>query len=128
MNPIFIELNGQTIPVYAQKIKGEVWLHLNGKTFLYEDEQQLRKKTKKSAHAGDLIAPMPGKVTKILKNAGEEVKKGEAVIVMEAMKMEYTLKSDGDGRIQAIHCKANEQVTLGKVLVHIEPTQGQAKV
>jgi biotin carboxyl carrier protein len=124
----FIEVDGKMTPVYAQKLRGEVWLHFNGRTFIYEDESQsqAKKKGAKAAHAGDLLAPMPGKVTKLLKNAGEDVKKGDVVIVMEAMKMEYTLKSDGDGKITAINCQVNEQVSLGKVLAHITPKQGPA--
>jgi len=124
MNPFLIELNGKTVKVYAQKIKGETWLHMNGRTFIYQDEaqQQMKKKGKQSAHAGDLIAPMPGKVTKILKQSGDSVTKGEVVVVMEAMKMEYTLKSDGNGLIKTVNCKVGEQVSLGKILVHIEAT------
>lgn len=122
MNPFLIESNGKTIKVYAQKIKGEVWIHMNGRTFIYHDEaqQQMKKKGKQSAHTGDLIAPMPGKVTKILKQEGEAVSQGEVVVVMEAMKMEYTLKSDGSGKIKTVNCKVGEQVSLGKILVHIE--------
>jgi biotin carboxyl carrier protein len=40
---------------------------------------------------------------------------------MEAMKMEYTLKADGDGTIDKISCSVGDQVILGKILVHISP-------
>ncbi|GIL17545.1 MAG: hypothetical protein BroJett040_12960 [Oligoflexia bacterium] len=124
-----VTINGKTIPVLAQKVKGQIWIHFNGRTFQYEDESKKKfgSQSSQTGHAGDILAPMPGKVTKILKQAGDSVSKGEAVIVMEAMKMEYTLKSDGDGVIQKIGCKLGEQVSLGKVLAHIDPKkEGQA--
>lgn len=123
-----LEQDGKSFQVYAQKIKGEIWIHLNGKTFIYEDEtRQIKKKGTKSLHAGDLIAPMPGKITKILKKGNEFVKRGEPVVVMEAMKMEYTLKADGDGQVTAINCQLGEQVTLGKTLVHIQPEKTEVR-
>lgn len=118
-----VTINGKAITVQAQKVKGQVWIHLNGRTFLHEDESKKKfgSQANQTGHAGDILAPMPGKVTKILKQAGDQVTKGEAVIVMEAMKMEYTLKSDGEGRVEKISCKVGEQVSLGKVLAHIQP-------
>jgi len=124
-----IEHDGKSAQVYAQKLKGEIWIHLNGKTFIYEDETRpIKKKGTKSLHTGDLIAPMPGKITKILKKSNESVKRGEPIIVMEAMKMEYTLKADGDGQITAINCQLGEQVTLGKTLVHIQPQKNEVAI
>ena len=62
---------------------------------------------------------MPGKVTKILVNTDQEISKGQAVLVMEAMKMEYTLKAEIAGKIGQIECQVGDQVVLGKLLVKI---------
>ncbi|MNU08488.1 2-oxoglutarate carboxylase large subunit [compost metagenome] len=64
---------------------------------------------------------MPGKVTKLLLGVGSAVQAGQAVLVMEAMKMEYTLKSEIAGTIETIECAAGDQVVLGKTLVKIKP-------
>jgi len=45
---------------------------------------------------------------------------GQVVLVMEAMKMEYTLKSEIDGKIQKIHAKVGDQVSLGQKLIEFE--------
>ena len=67
---------------------------------------------------------MPGKITKVFKQMGDQVKAGDAMIVMEAMKMEYTLKADVDGSIQKIDCQVGDQVALGKILLVITEAQG----
>ena len=69
---------------------------------------------------GALTAPMPGKMIQVLAMAGAEVKRGEALAVMEAMKMEQTLKAAADGRIASVHVATGDQVEAGAVLVRFE--------
>jgi len=104
----------------AQMIKGQLWVHFEGRTFIYESPSQ--KKFGKGASkgkSGEIPAPMPGKITKILKQIGDSVEAGDVVLVMEAMKMEYTLKADIAGKIETLSCKDGDQVALGKLLVKI---------
>jgi acetyl/propionyl-CoA carboxylase alpha subunit len=117
-----LEFAGKQYLIEAQNIRGTLWVHLEGRTFIYESAAQLRrtKKSQGSAAKGEILAPMPGKITKILKELGSQVLIGDAVLVMEAMKMEYTLKAAKSGIIEHINCQIGEQVTLGKKLAHIE--------
>ena len=62
----------------------------------------------------------PGKISKVLVVQEQVVKAGQVLIVMEAMKMEYTLKSEVDGQVASISAQVGEQVPLGKVLLHIQ--------
>jgi biotin carboxyl carrier protein len=95
---------------------------MNGRSFKFESEKDTKSKRRGPAKtAGDLVSVMPGKITKILRRVGESVERGGAVLVMEAMKMEYTMKSEGPGVITAVNVKAGDQVTAGKVLVQIKP-------
>ncbi|HXV73135.1 MAG TPA: biotin/lipoyl-containing protein, partial [Sphingomonadales bacterium] len=81
-----------------------------------------------AAHAGEeeaegpglIKAPMPGKILDVLAKDGQKVKKGDALIIMEAMKMEYTLKAPRDGKVKGLNAKAGEQVAESKVLLEIE--------
>ena len=68
---------------------------------------------------GDVHSPMPGLVVKILVKEGDEVKKGDPVLVLEAMKMENLLQAPADGIVQSIHCKATNTVVKGDLLVSI---------
>ena len=67
-----------------------------------------------------LIAPMPGKIVRISVAAGDEVKAGQGVIVMEAMKMQNEMKSPKDGRVQKITTTEGATVNPGDVLAVIE--------
>jgi 3-methylcrotonyl-CoA carboxylase alpha subunit len=79
------------------------------------------KRIKKAAgHAGGLVSPMPGKIFKILKEAGSEVKKGEAILILEAMKMEHSIRSDKDGKVKKILYKTGELVQGGVLLAEVE--------
>ena len=69
---------------------------------------------------GGLKAPMPGKVIALIAQAGKDVKKGEPLLVLEAMKMEHTLHAPSDGRVRAFHCAPGDQVTDGVDLVDFE--------
>ena len=63
---------------------------------------------------------MPGKVVQVLKSNGESVKAGDTLIVVEAMKMEHSLKASKDGKVSAIHCKEGAQVNEGDTLIVLE--------
>lgn len=119
---IRVEHKNRVMWGYAEYVGGSLWVHSEGKTYVIEGQEATSGKRKKSGKAsgGNIEAPMPGKVTKILKMSGERVSAGDSVVVMEAMKMEYTLKADVNGQIQSIDTKLNEQVPLGKVLVRIK--------
>lgn len=119
-----LNVDGKDHSVQAQIINNTLWVYHNGRV-LTADANTGRKSRKKSGAAGSsdqIISPMPGKVTKLLLKEGAEVAVGQAVLVMEAMKMEYTLKSDIAGKIESIECAVNDQVALGKTLVRITPT------
>jgi len=73
-----------------------------------------------SAGAGTLAAPMPGKVIKVMARAGAKVTKGEALLILEAMKMEHTIAAPADGVVKEIHYAEGEQVLEGAELVTLE--------
>lgn len=79
-----------------------------------------KKMKKAGAHAGGLTSPMPGKIFKVLKEAGAEVKKGEAILILEAMKMEHSIRSDKDGKVTKINYKVGELVQGGVTLAEVE--------
>ena len=67
-----------------------------------------------------ITSPMPGKVVKIPVSVGDEVKKGDTVITISAMKMESEYKSPIDGKVAAIHVAEGSTVDAGQVLIEIE--------
>ncbi len=67
--------------------------------------------------AGRLTAPMPGKVVSFAVKAGDKVSKGQALAVMEAMKMEHTIAAPADGVVQEVLYAPGDQVTEGAELL-----------
>lgn len=114
---------GQELTARAEIIDGVLWVNTAGRTFSLDlgGKTAGKKRFKANKEGGNTIdAPMPGKITKILKAEGQAVSRGENIIAMEAMKMEYTLKAEVDGVVKQINFKAGDQVTLGACLVEIE--------
>lgn len=62
---------------------------------------------------------IPGTVTEVLVQTGDTVKKGEDIVILEAMKMKNRLKSHIDGKVVAVNVKPGDRVTKGAVLVEI---------
>lgn len=73
-----------------------------------------------SSSEGSLQSPMPGKIFKVLKKSGESVSKDEPILILEAMKMEHTIKAHKDGLITDIFFNEGEQVLGGVKLAEIE--------
>ena len=70
--------------------------------------------------AGRLTAPMPGKLVQVLVKPGDAVEKGQPLVVLEAMKMEHTVKAPRAGKIAQVGYAAGEQVEEGASLVELE--------
>ena len=103
-----------------------VKLYNNGKEYSFEflDEKAIRRLSSTGSlnAAGPIIinSPMPGKIVKLLKSLGDEVKEGEAIMIMEAMKMENEMKAPYDGIINKIFVKEGDTLETGAKLFGIE--------
>ncbi len=102
--------------IYAQKINGALWFHVDGKTYKHVDESQIASASSAEVNVDFIKAPMPGKIIKVSVKSDSQVKTGDVLVIMEAMKMEYKLKAGRDG-IVVIHCKEDDAVSLGQDLV-----------
>jgi acetyl-CoA carboxylase biotin carboxylase subunit len=71
--------------------------------------------------AGGLVAPMPGKVVQVLVEAGQAVVAGATLLVLEAMKMEHTVRAPEDGVVSALHVATGEQVDADQLLAVVSP-------
>ncbi|MFZ4715144.1 MAG: biotin/lipoyl-containing protein [Bacteriovoracaceae bacterium] len=78
-----------------------------------------KSKSKSLDHGIGPISPMPGKVFKVLVKNGDRVKKGDALMILEAMKMEHTIKANVEGEVKKVFFKEGEMVTGGVTLVEI---------
>jgi len=72
------------------------------------------------AHAGSLLAPMPGAVVRVAAAVGTRVAAGQPLVVLEAMKMEHTVAAPVDGVLAAVHVHPGDQVERGQALAVVE--------
>ena len=71
--------------------------------------------------AGECRASLPGSVTKVLVVVGDTVAEGDGLVVLEAMKMEHTLRANGSGTVAQVQCAPGQQVDVNDLLVAVEP-------
>ncbi|UFQ95727.1 acetyl/propionyl/methylcrotonyl-CoA carboxylase subunit alpha [Pseudomonas wenzhouensis] len=71
-------------------------------------------------HSG-LSAPMNGSIVRVLVEPGQTVEAGAALVVLEAMKMEHSIRAPEAGTVKALYCREGEMVSEGTVLVELEP-------
>ncbi|MGN0210791.1 MAG: biotin/lipoyl-containing protein [Muribaculaceae bacterium] len=73
-----------------------------------------------AAGKGGVKSPLPGVILDVKVNVGDEVKKGDLVVILEAMKMENSINADRDGKITAVNVRVGDSVLEGTDLVIIE--------
>ncbi len=124
MEKLTLQIDQNEITVLVEKIQNIFWIKMNDEIWSLpiadlSGEGQRRKKSA-TASPEIILAPMPGKITKVFVKSGDHVEVGQALLVMEAMKMEYTLKSDLKTTVEKVNMQLNDQVQLGAVLIKLE--------
>ncbi len=95
------------------------WVFLDGRVYEFDIKRGAARK-RGGAHPGSLTAPMPATVRRVLVSAGDTVKRGDLLVILEAMKMELPVRADAAGRIAAVHCREGELVQPGVTLVDMD--------
>jgi len=99
------------------KVNGNVY-HVNVSTQLDLLLKQLGMENLNSNKIAQLKAPMPGLVLNVLVGEGQEVKKGDSLLVLEAMKMENIIKSPTDATIKKVEISKGDKIEKNAVLIH----------
>lgn len=113
-------------------------IEVNGTVYTVEVHQEIKKtktpklvrkvvatlpgegQIKQKASGMKVEAPLPGNIFKLLVNVGDQISKGETLLIMEAMKMENDIKAEKDGIIKAIKCNVGDTVLQGDILIEME--------
>jgi biotin carboxyl carrier protein len=108
-----------------RSLQGELHLVIGSARYAVEVQDPRSLRTRRTAAGGEagpqkITAPMPGKIVRVSVAVGDEVKAGQGVIVMEAMKMQNEMKSPKDGRVQKILTSEGSTVNPGDTLAVIE--------
>lgn len=92
-------------------------IKLKDDTDLLLEKLGIAGKTHKLEH---IKAPMPGLVLAVNVNEGDTIKKGDALLVLEAMKMENLIKAQADGKVKKIHIKKGDKVEKNQAMIEME--------
>lgn len=118
LHPGAVVVDGMRLPLRHHATDRAVWIGLPG-----EDRELVLHRT---GHAGSrrptaptLDSPMPGAVTAVLVTDGDRVQEGQAVLVVEAMKMEHTLRAPSTGTVH-LHVSPGQRVTRGQELAQVD--------
>lgn len=120
--------NEQTVDL--ETAKGGWSAHVSGNMFFAAAEgTQIRlerivaveEASDRAGASGGLNAPMPGKVVRVMVSAGDQVARGQTLMVLEAMKMEHAITASGEGQVAAVFFAEGDQVAEGAELLQLEP-------
>ncbi len=122
---LHLTVNGKGINAFiADENDGCKTVVLNGVTYCVEDVDTFATSTRRAKGTGTLpqevTPPMPAVVVSLLVSEGDTVSKGDAVIVVAAMKMETTLAAPYDGKISRVNVTEGDKVMPGDILIDIE--------
>jgi acetyl/propionyl-CoA carboxylase alpha subunit len=111
------------LPPHVAAHGDDVFVHFEGETYQLTYEHPLDRLAQQAHGAADdeLRAPMPGSLVVIHARPGQKVAKGEALLVMESMKMETTLSASRDGVVAAVHLATGQTFDRDAVLLTLEP-------
>lgn len=97
------------------------WVYFDGRVYLVSTTESGDRRESRVAHDDMALAsPMPATVISVKVAAGDTVATGDALIVLEAMKMELPITAPRDGRVRSIACKPGDLVQPGVPLVDLE--------
>jgi acetyl/propionyl-CoA carboxylase alpha subunit len=117
-------IGNQAYEVKCERVGGDLHLWVGSVRFAatVRDPRSLRGRTSSADDHGPrkLIAPMPGKVVRILAGEGEAVESGAGILVVEAMKMQNEIKSPKKGTIQKVLVSEGAAVNAGDVLAIVD--------
>lgn len=121
-NELLLKINGRVYNVVVNSNSLSHSVYINGRLFKIEKRSALEflKGEKGKSKKKEVKISMPGRVVQVIAREGEEVQEGQAVLVLEAMKMQNEIKSPQKGKISRVHFKAGDYVEAGAILFAVE--------
>jgi len=119
-----LRIGNKAYEIKSERVANDLYLWVGSTRFAVEvrDPRSLRRRSRAADAHGPrkIVAPMPGKVVRLLVSEGDEVEPGAGIAVVEAMKMQNEIKSPKKGRVQKILVAEAAAVNAGDVLAIVE--------
>jgi 3-methylcrotonyl-CoA carboxylase alpha subunit len=117
---LIIEHDGVRRDLRAIRQGDSLYLQWEGELRRIESYDPISAVEASHSHQGGLTAPMNGSIVRVLVEAGQSVEAGAQLVVLEAMKMEHSIRAPHAGVIKALYCQEGEMVGEGSALVELE--------
>ena len=115
-----IEINGHLLRAAALATDAGHWeVKVGDDYYCFTWRSPLPEPDPRTRAAGSLAAPMPGQVRAVFVTDGQAVHAGDPLLILEAMKMEHTMRAPSDGTVAALHYATGDQVPAGAVLLDL---------
>ncbi|RKH70283.1 acetyl-CoA carboxylase biotin carboxylase subunit [Corallococcus interemptor] len=121
-----VEVSGRRRPVRYRRAGATLWSSLDGITRQLRDVSFRLPSERERASDGRLRAPMDGRIIRVSTEVGATVKKGDVLVVLEAMKMESSLIAPTDGVVTAVNVTVGAQVPARHVVAVVSPEAKEA--
>jgi 3-methylcrotonyl-CoA carboxylase alpha subunit len=115
-----IKIGDRIIKAIITEGKKEKYVFADGNVYKIKQIELTGRKKPKKEEQDDLTSPISGKVVKVKVKKDSIVKKGDVLMVIEAMKMEYLICAPYNGMIKKVNFKENDQIEIGKNAVELE--------
>jgi len=115
-----LTLNGRRYPIFGVRKKDSILVAAGPAAFEFKPAEDSRRRARGLA-ASEIVAPMPGKVLKVLVKDGDLVDAGQPLVVIEAMKMETALAAESTALVKHVRVAAGQAVDHGAVLIELSP-------
>jgi biotin carboxyl carrier protein len=112
-------IDGERVTAYVSSDMAKRWVTIDGQTSMLTKTSGAKQGVRHD-HAGGLIAPMPGQVRSVTVGVGDVVKKGQTLVVIEAMKMEIRIQALKDGTVKTVQVKQGQTVEREQILIEME--------
>jgi len=124
---LLLDLDGRTRRYACARDGAVLWLGADGQSWALTQTDRLAaaRTDSTSASSGPITSPMPGTVLDVRVHLGEQVTAGQALLVVEAMKMEHTITAQVDGVVAELPVRIGQQVALDEKLALITPEEPQ---
>ena len=123
---LLLSVDGKVSTLFTATSDQGTWIGFDGHARLVSRPVRARRGAGGTGEGAQLITPtFPASVVKILVEVDQKVHKGQAVVVVSAMKMEMTLTAPHEGRVKAVNFAEGDQVKPGDELVEIEAEDGE---
>ena len=119
-----IKIGDRSVKSIITEGNKEKYVFVDGAVFRVKPVELTGLKKQKKKDRGNLSSPISGKVVSVKVKNGDSVKKGDILMVIEAMKMEYLIRAPYAGIIKKINFKENEQIEIGQLTLELSKKGG----